>query len=42
LHLPVVIHLSQSFDKPVALRMALITGRQTAFAVFFSGSLSAS
>ena len=32
LHLPVVIHLSQSFDKPDAFRMALITGRQAAFA----------
>ena len=42
LHLPVVIHLSQSFHRPGAFRMAPITGRQAAFAVFFSGSLSAS
>ena len=40
LHWPVVIHLSQIDPSPVALRMEFITGRQTAFAAVFSGSLS--
>ena len=42
LHLPVVAHLSQSVGMFDAFRMALITGRQTAFAAAFAGSLSES